>query len=111
MLLNKKWQQKIDNIKTSVQKSAQTKDQYYSLNAKNQNMSDKKTTTDIQKFIEKFQPSKFKTLSRGIEVRGIKDLHKSINFAKEVIEKLKLKLVISHSAEMTMYGSFEVIYP
>ncbi|MCX2429577.1 hypothetical protein [Pedobacter sp. GR22-10] len=73
-------------------------------------MSEHKTATDIQKFIEKFEPSKFKMLSRGIEVRGIKDLNKSINFAKEVIAKLKLKLVISHSAEMAMYGSFEVIY-
>jgi len=73
-------------------------------------MSDNKTATDIQKFIEKFEPSKFKMLPRGIEIRGIKDIHKSISFAKEVIEKLKLKLVISHSAEMAMYGSFEVIY-
>ena len=74
-------------------------------------MSDNKKVTDIQKFIEKFEPSKFKMLSRGIEIRGIKDIHKSINFAKEVIEKLKLQLVVSHSAEMAMYGSFEVIYP
>jgi len=73
-------------------------------------MSDNKRVSDIQKFIEKFEPSKFKTLSRGIEIRGIKDIHKSINFAKEVIEKLKLQLVVSHSAEMAMYGSFEVIY-
>ncbi|WP_244095136.1 hypothetical protein [Pedobacter alluvionis] len=80
------------------------------ISTKNQNMSDNKRVTDIQKFIEKFEPSKFKMLSRGIEVRGIKDLNRSISFAKEVIEKLKLKLVISHSAEMAMYGSFEVNY-
>ncbi|WP_316757524.1 hypothetical protein [Pedobacter aquatilis] len=73
-------------------------------------MSDNKTITDIQRFIEKFEPSKFKILARGIEVRGIKDLNKNINFAKEIIEKLKLKLVVSHSAEMAMYGSFEVNY-
>jgi hypothetical protein len=74
-------------------------------------MSNKIKVTDIQIFIEKFEPSKFKMRSRGIEVRGIKDIHKSINFAKEVIEKLKLKLIISHSAEMAIYGSLEVIYP
>ncbi len=53
-------------------------------------MSNKIKATDIQIFIEKFEPSKFKMRSRGIEVRGIKDIHKSISFAKEVIEKLKL---------------------
>jgi len=74
-------------------------------------MSNKIKATDIQIFIEKFEPSKFKMRSRGIEVRGIKDIHKSISFAKHVIEKLKLKLIISHSAEMDVYGSFEVIYP
>ncbi|WP_293789713.1 hypothetical protein [uncultured Pedobacter sp.] len=67
-------------------------------------------TSDIEKFIEKFEPSKFKRLSRGIEIRGIKDLNKSIIFANEVIEKLKLKLSVAHSAEMAMYGSFEVVY-
>jgi len=74
-------------------------------------MSNKIKATDIQIFIEKFEPSKFKMRSRGIEVRGIKDIHKSISFAKDFIEKLKLKLIISHSAEMDVYGSFEVIYP
>ena len=37
-------------------------------------MSEHKAATDIKKFIEKFEPSTFKMLSRGIEVRGIKDL-------------------------------------
>ncbi|WP_231490503.1 hypothetical protein [Pedobacter sp. Leaf170] len=67
-------------------------------------------TADLKKFIEKFEPSKFKMLSRGIEIRGIKDLNRNINFAKELIEKLKLKLSVSHSAEMAIYGSFEVVY-
>lgn len=66
--------------------------------------------SDIEKFIEKFEPSKFKRLARGIEVRGIKDLNKSIVYANEVIEKLKLKLSVAHTAEMAMYGSFEVVY-
>lgn len=70
------------------------------------------TTTpskDLEKFIEKFEPSKFKMLQRGIEIRGIKDLNRNINFAKELISQLKLKLSVSHSAEMAMYGSFEVV--
>lgn len=67
-------------------------------------------TADMEKFIEKFEPSKFKRLARGIEVRGIKDLNKSIVYANEVIERLKLKLSVAHSAEMAMYGSFEVVY-
>ncbi|MEH3112380.1 MULTISPECIES: hypothetical protein [Pedobacter] len=73
-------------------------------------MSKMTQTSDIEKFIEKFEPSKFKRLARGIEVRGIKDLNKSIVYANEVIEKLKLKLSVAHTAEMAMYGSFEVVY-
>ena len=66
--------------------------------------------TDLQKFIEKFEPNKFKMLARGIEIRGTNDLHRSITFAKELIEKMKLKLAVRHSAEMAMYGGFEVVY-
>lgn len=73
-----------------------------------------KTTTqisaDLQRFIDKFQPSKFKLLTRGIEIRGNNDLHKNIGIARELIEKLKLNLTINHSAEMALYGSFEVNY-
>ena len=72
-----------------------------------------KTTTpanDLQQFIEKFQPSKFKLLSRGIEIRGNNDVHRSITAAKELIEKMKLRLTVKHSAEMAMYGGFEVVH-
>ncbi|ACU02872.1 hypothetical protein Phep_0650 [Pedobacter heparinus DSM 2366] len=68
------------------------------------------TSTDLQKFIEKFEPNKFKLLARGIEIRGNNDLHRSITFAKELIEKMKLKLTVHHSAEMALYGGFEVVY-
>ncbi|NQX56148.1 hypothetical protein HQN86_21180 [Pedobacter panaciterrae] len=68
------------------------------------------TKTDLQKFIEKFEPNKFKMLTRGIEIRGNSDLHRSITFAKELIERMKLKLTVNHSAEMAMYGGFEVVY-
>lgn len=68
------------------------------------------TKTDLQKFIEKFEPNKFKMLTRGIEIRGNNDLHRSITFAKELIERMKLKLTVNHSAEMAMYGGFEVVY-
>ncbi len=66
-------------------------------------------SADLQKFIEKFEPNKFKMLARGIEIRGNNDIHRSITFAKELIEKMKLKLTVHHSAEMAMYGGFEVI--
>ena len=66
--------------------------------------------TDLQKFIEKFEPSKFKMLARGIEIRGNNDLHRSITFAKELIDRLKLKLTVHHSAEIALYGGFEVVY-
>lgn len=69
-----------------------------------------KTSTDLQKFIEKFEPNKFKMLARGIEIRGNNDLHRSITYAKELIERMKLNLTVHHSAEMALYGGFEVVY-
>lgn len=68
-----------------------------------------KISTDLQQFIEKFEPNKFKMLAKGIEIRGSRDLYRSINFAKELIEKMKLQLTVNHTAEMAMYGGFEVI--
>lgn len=68
------------------------------------------SNADLQIFIDKFEPNKFKMLSRGIEIRGNSDLHRSITFAKELIEKMKLKLTVHHSAEMALYGGFEVVY-
>ena len=66
------------------------------------------STTDLQKFIEKFEPNKFKMLARGVEIRGNNDLHRSITFAKQLIESMKLNLKVHHTAEMTTYGGFEV---
>lgn len=65
-------------------------------------------STDLQKFVEKFEPSKFKLLAKGIEIRGINDLHRNITQAKDIIEKMKLNLIVSHNAEMVSYGGFEV---
>jgi len=67
-----------------------------------------KITADLQKFIEKFEPNKFKILSKGIEIRGINDMHRNISQAKGIIERLELNLVVSHNAEMLSYGGFEV---
>jgi len=63
---------------------------------------------DLQKFIEKFEPNKFKIMRSGIEVRGMNNIHDAIETAKRLIEKLKLNLRVSHNAEMVSYGAFEV---
>lgn len=63
---------------------------------------------DLQQFINIFQPNKFKLLTRGIEVRGISNMHNTITQAKNLIERLDLKLTIQHNAEMLSYGGFEV---
>ena len=63
---------------------------------------------DLQKFIEKFEPNKFKMMAKGIEIRGIYDMHRNIAQAKDLIERLELNLTISHNAEMLSYGGFEV---
>jgi hypothetical protein len=70
-----------------------------------------KINADLQKFIQKFEPNKFKMLARGIEIRGNNDLHRSIAFAKELIERFKLNLTVHNSAEMASYGGFEVLHP
>lgn len=66
-------------------------------------------TPDLQQFIDKFQPNKFKLMERGLEVRGINNMHKTIIQAKDLIDRLQLNLTISHNAEMLTYGGFEVI--
>lgn len=63
---------------------------------------------DLQKFIEKFEPNKFKLMAKGIEIRGIYDMHRNIAQAKDLIERLELNLTVSHNAEMLSYGGFEV---
>ena len=65
-------------------------------------------TQDLQQFIEKFQPNKFKVLAKGIEVRGINNIPSTISQAKDLIERLELNLIILHNAEMLSYGGFEV---
>lgn len=72
------------------------------------NNTDIKISSDLQKFIHKFEPSKFKLLAKGIEIRGINDLHRNISQAKALIESMKLNLTVSHNAEMVSYGGFEV---
>ncbi|RYG13657.1 MAG: hypothetical protein EOO07_17465 [Chitinophagaceae bacterium] len=70
----------------------------------------KKIGQDLQRFIDKFQPSKFKMLAKGIDIRGVNNLHRDIQEAKQIIENLKLDLLVSHNAEMLSYGGFEVNY-
>lgn len=67
-----------------------------------------KVSPDLQRFIDKFEPSKFKLMPGGIEIRGINDIHRNITQAKEIIERLNLRLTVSHNAEMLSYRGFEV---
>ncbi|WP_316762142.1 hypothetical protein [Pedobacter aquatilis] len=71
--------------------------------------SSKDLNPELQKFIDAFEPSKFKILKSGIEVRGINNIHSGINYAREIIEKFKLNLLIRHTADMAMYGGFEIL--
>lgn len=67
-----------------------------------------KMSQDLQTFIDKFQPSKYKLMAKGIEIRGIYDMHRNLVQAKDIIERLELSLIVSHNAEMLTYGGFEV---
>ena len=63
---------------------------------------------DLQRFIQKFEPSKFKIMAKGIEIRGINDLHNNILRARAIIEQMGLQLTVKHNAEMLSYKGFEV---
>ena len=63
---------------------------------------------DLKVFIDKFETNKFKIMTKGIEIRGINDMHRNIRQAKDLIERLELNLVVAHHAEMLSYGGFEV---
>lgn len=67
-----------------------------------------KISLDLQKFIDKFEPNKFKLMSNGIEVRGVNDIHRAIAGAKDLITRLQLNLIVAHNAEMLSYRGFEV---
>ncbi|RZK38209.1 MAG: hypothetical protein EOO90_23000 [Pedobacter sp.] len=71
--------------------------------------SSKELNPELQKFINAFQPSKFKILKSGIEVRGVSNIQNGIEYAKQIIQRLKLNLLVRHTADMTMYGGFEIL--
>jgi len=68
-----------------------------------------KISADLQQFLDKFQPAKFKVMLKGVEIRGIRDMHRNITQAKDLIDRLELNLIVSHNAEMLSYGGFEVL--
>lgn len=63
---------------------------------------------DIQKFISKYKPSKYKVLKNGIEVRSVTNVEEAANKACELIKEMKLRLVVVRDAEMSAYRAFEV---
>lgn len=63
---------------------------------------------DLQKFIDKFEPYKFKLMARGIQIRGINDMQRNIMQANDLIERLDLNLIVLHNADMLSYRGFEV---
>lgn len=69
------------------------------------------TPSDLLTLIQKFEPSKFKILTSGIEIRGMINIHNSIARAKSIIDNFNLNLTIHHSAEMLSYKGFEVKLP
>ena len=64
--------------------------------------------TDLQKFISKMQPSKFKELKNGIEVRSVQDVKEGVNKARELINSLGLRLEVVDTAEMAERKAYEV---
>ena len=71
-------------------------------------MENQKSKTDLQIFIEKFQPSKFKELKNSVEVRSVNDVERASNKATELIKSLNLELVVVRDASAASRGAFEV---
>lgn len=63
---------------------------------------------DLKIFIEKYQPSKFKELKNGVEIRSVKDVEGASNKARELIFSLNLRLVVVRDAKAAERGCFEV---
>lgn len=63
---------------------------------------------DLQTFILLFEPSKYKELKNGIEVRGQPNLESNVAAAKALILQLKLNLMVISNAVMATYRAFEV---
>jgi hypothetical protein len=64
--------------------------------------------SDMDIFIEKYQPSKFKKLKNSVEVRSVVDAEKASNKATELINSLSLGLVVVRDANAACRGAFEV---
>lgn len=64
--------------------------------------------TDLQKFTRLFDPSKFKQLKNGIEIRSVGNLHRATFNAAELINEHSLGLVVVSNGEMAAYKAFEV---
>lgn len=67
-----------------------------------------KNKTDLQLFIKKYQPSKFKELKNGIEVRSVKDIEDASKRATQLIDSMSLGLVVVRDAIMAERSAFEV---
>ena len=64
--------------------------------------------SDLQIFIDKYQPSKYKEMPGKIEVRSVYNLEEAQNKAREVIKEYGLRLVVVRDAELAANRSFEV---
>jgi hypothetical protein len=64
--------------------------------------------SDVQRFIDHYQPSKYKVLRNGIEVRSVTDVEGSSLKATNLIKSLKLGLLVVRDAELAQRGCFEV---
>lgn len=72
-------------------------------------MENQNSKTDLQIFIEKYSPSKYKELKNSVEVRSVNDVEKASNKATELIKSLKLGLVVVRDANAASRGAFEVM--
>ncbi|RNL51166.1 hypothetical protein [Pedobacter jejuensis] len=63
---------------------------------------------DLQTFIKKFDPKKYKLTRAGVEIRGINDMYRNLTQARNIIANLELNLTVIHTADMLSYGGFQV---
>ena len=72
------------------------------------NIEQTRNNEDLQTFIQKFDPRKYKMTRAGVEIRGINDMYRNLMQARMIIANLELNLTVVHTAEMLSYGGFQV---
>lgn len=64
--------------------------------------------TDLEIFLEKYQPSKFKQLRNSVEIRSVQNVDQEQNKVERLIKTHSLRLEVVRDGNAACMGAFEV---